>query len=141
LPDARPAYAAMDLFTLTSAQPEPFGGVVMEAMSMGLPVIATNIGGSLDQVAEGVTGMLVPPADFTALAGAIEKFMDDPELRRRMGDAGMKRIQECFSLSKMTTEMEDLFEEVIAGGRKTEGGSRRTEAGGRRPEGGGQKEI
>ncbi len=63
LADPRPAYAGMDVLALTSAQPEPFGNVVIEAMGMGLPVIATNIGGSVDQVLDGVTGFLVPPAD------------------------------------------------------------------------------
>jgi glycosyltransferase involved in cell wall biosynthesis len=114
LPDARPAYAAMNLLALTSAQPEPFGGVVMEAMAMELPVVATNIGGSVDQVLEGVTGLLVPPADPVALADAIEKLMVDPDLCRRMGTAAVRRIRENFTLAEMTVKMERLFEEVIS---------------------------
>lgn len=114
IPDARPAYAAMDLLALTSAQPEPFGGVVMEAMAMSLPVVATNIGGSLDQVLDGVTGLLVPPGDPVALADAIEKLMQNPSLCRRMGAAGVQRIGERFTLMTMTHEMEDLFEKTIS---------------------------
>ena len=87
--------------------------VVMEAMAMGIPVVATNIGGSLDQVVDGETGLLVPPADSEALADAIEKLMADPALCRRMGKAGMERIRHCFTLAKMTAEMEDLFEKTI----------------------------
>jgi glycosyltransferase involved in cell wall biosynthesis len=124
IPDARPAYAAMDLLALTSAQPEPFGGVVMEAMAMSLPVVATNIGGSLDQVLDGVTGLLVPPGDPVALADAIEKLMQDPAWCQRMGAAGVKRIGERFTLMTMTHEMEDLFEQTIAsakGGKSAEG--------------------
>lgn len=118
LPDARPAYAAMNVLALTSAQPEPFGGVVMEAMAMELPVIATNIGGSIDQVVEGVTGLLVPPAEPGALADAIEKLMNDPGLCRRMGSAAMKRIEQHFTLAEMTGKMERLFEGVIVEHRK-----------------------
>jgi glycosyltransferase involved in cell wall biosynthesis len=115
IPDARPAYAAMDLMALTSAQPEPFGGVVMEAMAMGVPVIATNIGGSLDQVAEGETGLLIPPGDPEALADAIEKLMRDAVLRKQMGTAAIARIETQFTLAEMTVKMEQLFEEIISG--------------------------
>jgi glycosyltransferase involved in cell wall biosynthesis/ADP-heptose:LPS heptosyltransferase len=114
LADPRTAYAAMDTLAMTSAQPEPFGGVVMEAMSMGLPVIATDIGGSLDQVVEGITGTFVPPGDAIALANAIEKLMDDPGLRRRMGGAARERIRDHFSLLEMTLKIERLFDETIA---------------------------
>jgi glycosyltransferase involved in cell wall biosynthesis len=113
LPDTRGAYAAMDVLALTSAQPEPFGNVVMEAMGMGLPVVATNIGGSLDQVLDGITGFLVPPADPEALAGAIEKLMKNPELRQQMGAAAMGRLQKNFSLAEMTQKIEQVFNEAI----------------------------
>lgn len=94
LPDARSAYAAMDIFVLPSAQPEPFGGVVMEAMALGLPVIGTGIGGTTEQVAEGETGFLVPPADPAALAHAVAKLAADPGLRQRMGSNGRQRVAE-----------------------------------------------
>ncbi len=81
---------------------------------MGLPVIATNIGGSLDQVADGVTGLLIPPGDPVPLADAIEKLMVNPELRRRMGEAGVERIHTCFSLAQMTEKIERLFDDAIA---------------------------
>jgi glycosyltransferase involved in cell wall biosynthesis len=112
--DPRPAYAAMDVLAMTSVQPEPFGGVVMEAMAMSLPVIATRIGGSLDQVVEGVTGLFVPPGDATALADAIEKIMQDRELGRRMGAAGRERIRNEFSLVELTRRMEQLFAEALS---------------------------
>jgi glycosyltransferase involved in cell wall biosynthesis len=111
LSDPKPAYAMMDIVVLPSAQPEPFGGVVMEAMAIGLPVIATNIGGSLDQVAEGVTGFLVPPADPSALAEKIELLANDPELRRRMGAAGRERIAKNFSLTEMVKKIETLYDD------------------------------
>jgi glycosyltransferase involved in cell wall biosynthesis len=114
LTDAKPGYASMDIFVLPSAYPEPFGGVVMEAMSMGLPVIATNFGGSLDQVVEGVTGFLVPPADPPALAAQIERLARDPELRRKMGAAGRERIVENFSLSDMVKKINNVYASVLS---------------------------
>jgi glycosyltransferase involved in cell wall biosynthesis len=114
LPDARPAYAASDVVALPSAQPEPFAGVVMEAMSMGKPVIATTIGGSLDQVVDGKTGYLVPPDDPEALAEKILILMEDPELRRRMGEAGTERIRTNFDFQRMVERLETIYREVLA---------------------------
>lgn len=113
LPDAHGAYAAMDALALTSAQPEPFGNVVMEAMGMGLPVIATNIGGSLDQVLDGVTGLLIPPGNPEALAEAIEKLAKNPELRRQMGIAGAERLRRDFSLEEMVGKIERVLTEAL----------------------------
>jgi glycosyltransferase involved in cell wall biosynthesis len=110
--DARPAYAALDVFVLTSAQPEPFGGVVMEAMSMSKPVIATALGGSLDQVVESETGFLIPPADPDALAEKILILLKDQALRMRMGAAARKRIETHFTLSQMIKKIEALYLEL-----------------------------
>lgn len=111
--DTTPAYATMDLFVLPSAQPEPFGGVVIEAMAYRLPVIATNIGGSPDQVAEGATGFLVPPADSEAIASKIELLASDPDLRRRLGAAGRERVANLFSLEQMAKKTEMLYSDLL----------------------------
>lgn len=113
LEDARPAYAAMNVLVLPSAQPEPFGGVVMEAMSMGVPVIATAIGGSLDQVADGETGFLIPPSDPEALAQKIKLLIDDPALCARLGQAGPERIRRHFSLEEMVHRIEHVYEDSL----------------------------
>jgi glycosyltransferase involved in cell wall biosynthesis len=112
--DPKPAYAAMDIFVLPSGQSEPFGGVVMEAMAMGLPVIATNIGGSLDQIDEGVTGFLVRPANSTDLADKIEALQCQPELRQKMGAAGKARIVNCFSLEGMLEKITNVYQELTS---------------------------
>ncbi|MBE2204296.1 MAG: glycosyltransferase family 4 protein [Chthoniobacterales bacterium] len=109
LSDARPAYAAADIFVLPSAQPEPFGGVVMEAMVLGRPVIGTNIGGTPEQVAEGETGLLVPPSDPSAMAAALSRLAADPNLRSRMGAAGRKRIEKNFPLETMVHRIQNLY--------------------------------
>lgn len=113
LADPRPAYSAMDVFVLPSAQPEPFGGVVMEAMSMALPVVATAIGGSVEQVAEGVSGFLVPPADAEALAAKLEILIRDAALRQRLGAAGRERVRERFSLKEMVAKLARHYEDCL----------------------------
>ena len=112
IPDARPAYAALDVFVLPSAQAEPFGGVVMEAMGMGKPVIASAVGGSLDQVVEGETGFLVPPANAEAIATKIRTLLEDPKLRIQMGQAGKSRIETRFSLQQMTERIEQIYSDL-----------------------------
>lgn len=109
LDDPRPAYAAMDIFVLPSALPEPFGGVVMEAMCMRLPVVATNIGGSTEQVVEGETGYLVPPHDDAALADRLALLLGDAALRQRLGEAGRRRVVESFSLSGAVQKIEAIY--------------------------------
>ena len=113
LKDPRPAYAAMSIFVLPSAQPEPFGGVVMEAMCMGLPVIATNIGGSTEQVADGESGWLIPPNDPAALADKLETLLRDEALRKRFGEAGRRRIAERFTLNGMVEKIIAVYDECL----------------------------
>ena len=113
LPDARSAYAAMDVFALPSAQPEPFGGVVMEAMALGLPVIGTGIGGTTEQVADGETGFLVPPANPEAIAAAIAKLASDCEQRRQMGARGRRRVAEKFNIEAMTNRIVAVYKDIL----------------------------
>lgn len=113
LANTRPAYAAMDIFVLPSAQPEPFGGVVMEAMSLGLPVIGTNIGGTPDQISEGETGLLVPPADPEALTTALLRLVENPTLRDSLAQAARPRIQSRFPISETIRHIEESYLQAI----------------------------
>lgn len=113
LSDVRPAYAAMDIFVLPSAQPEPFGGVVLEAMAMKCPVIATAIGGSIDQVEDGKTGFLVAPANPKELAEKLIRLLENSALRESMGDAGRERLGRCFSMEQMLSKFEATYREVL----------------------------
>jgi glycosyltransferase involved in cell wall biosynthesis len=114
LADPKPAYAAMDIFVLPSAQAEPFGLVVLEAMAMGCPVVATAIGGPLSIVAEGETGFLVPPGDARALADKLEVLLRDATLRERMAAAGRERLEAKFSFANTVNELEALYREVLS---------------------------
>lgn len=113
LADPKPAYAAMDIFVLPSAQAEPFGLVVLEAMAMGCPVVATAIGGPLSIVAEGETGFLVPPGDAKALADKLEVLLRDAALRERMAAAGRERLEARFSFANTVNELEALYRAVL----------------------------
>jgi glycosyltransferase involved in cell wall biosynthesis len=109
LTDVKPAYAAMNVLVLPSAQPEPLGDVMMEAMAMKIPVIATNIGGPPEVVQDGITGFLVPPSDPEALADKIELLMNNPKLGERLGQAGPNRVMERFSMEEMIRSIEALY--------------------------------
>jgi len=113
LPDPRCAYAAMDIFVLPSAQPEPFGGVVLEAMAFGLPVVATAIGGSPEQVMEGTTGFLVRPADPAAIREKLLQLILDPDLCLRMGQAGRLRIASVLSLDATMRGIRQIYLEAL----------------------------
>jgi glycosyltransferase involved in cell wall biosynthesis len=84
-------YAAMDLLVLPTYR-EGFPNVVLEAAAMRLPVVATRVPGCVDAVEDGTTGMVVPPRDAGAVAGAIRVYLADPALRRFHGAAGRRRV-------------------------------------------------
>lgn len=88
--DVHDLMAAADVFTLASAH-EGLPVAVMEAFAHGLPVVATRVGGLPHQVTDGVEGLLVPPGDAPALAGALATVAGNSDLRRRMGAAALER--------------------------------------------------
>jgi glycosyltransferase involved in cell wall biosynthesis len=81
---------------------EGYGVVAREAMAHGRPVVACAVGGLVDAVEDGVTGLLVPPRDPEALRAALERLLEDAELRRRLGDAARDRARERFSRGAAT---------------------------------------
>jgi glycosyltransferase involved in cell wall biosynthesis len=85
--------------------------VVLEAMAAGVPVVATSVGGTPETVVEGETGFLVPPRDVSALAHAIDALLRDPELARRLGEAGRKRAREDFDADTAAQRILGLYED------------------------------
>lgn len=103
---------AFDIFI----QPSIFEGLsmsILEAMAACLPVVATNVGGIPEIVSDGITGCLVPPRDPAALAQAIQTLINQPELRDRMGQAGLERVRQEFSVQQMVKRTEALYEELL----------------------------
>lgn len=82
---------------------------IIEAMAHSLPVVATFVGAVPDTVVDGRTGILVHPGDLTGLVAAIERFIDDPALRVRMGVAGELRFRECFTATRSHEILRDHF--------------------------------
>lgn len=111
--DAQALLAEADVVALPSWT-EGLPVAVLEAMAQARPVVATPVGGTPEVVVDGETGLLVPPRDHEALAGAIGRLLADPELRRRLGEAGRRRVEERFSLDAMTTRMLAIYDEVVA---------------------------
>jgi len=109
--DARDFLTALDLFVLPSRF-EGFPQAVVEAMLAELPVVASDVGSVSEAVVHGETGLLVPPNDARALAEAVRRLQDDPDLRRKMGLRARAIALEEFSLSRMARAYEALYAEV-----------------------------
>ena len=104
--------AAADLVVLPSVA-EAFGLVVAEALYLGTPIVATQVGGIPEIVEDGIDGVLVPPGDSKALADAIVRLLGDPERRRLMASAGRERVRERFSFEKLMRAYEQLYERLV----------------------------
>jgi glycosyltransferase involved in cell wall biosynthesis len=92
---------------------EGFGVACLEAMAHGRPVVATRVGGLLDLVVDGETGIVVPPHDPAALRSALERLLADPDLRRRLGSAGRERARTHFSWERLTDATLAAYAEAI----------------------------
>jgi L-malate glycosyltransferase len=91
---------------------EAFGVVLLEASASGLPVVATRVGGTAETVVDGVTGLLVPVDDPAALAEALVALADDPERRRRMGEAGRAMVVADYRWDRCVDRMLAVFAEA-----------------------------
>jgi glycosyltransferase involved in cell wall biosynthesis len=103
--------AASDLLVLPSDS-EALPTVLIEAGASGLPVVATNVGGIPEIIKDGDNGLLIPPQNPAALAQAIRRIIDDPDLARAMGDRGYKRARDLFTLDTQADKTVSLYERV-----------------------------
>ncbi|HET7186082.1 MAG TPA: glycosyltransferase family 4 protein [Terriglobales bacterium] len=113
-------YARADVFALASFA-EGLPGVLMEAMAMQLPCVSTSITGVPELIRDGTDGLLVPPGNETAMAGAIARLMDNPQLRQHLGSNARRRITEDFELGKNAHYMASIFERRVGSGPVTRG--------------------
>jgi glycosyltransferase involved in cell wall biosynthesis len=110
--DPSAALRGMDVFTHPSWA-ESFPYVILEAMSVGAPIVATAVGGVPEAIIDGESGALVPPHDPAALAGAISALLVDPEQRAKLGGRARVRVGERFSLAGMVEGVSDVYGELI----------------------------
>jgi glycosyltransferase involved in cell wall biosynthesis len=103
--------SVFDIFLLPSLN-EGMGRVLVEAMAMGKPVIASDAGGISDVVIHGKNGLLVPAADPVALSSEIQSLMNDPEKRKQMGHVG-KRTAVRYSADSMVRKIDRLYVELL----------------------------
>lgn len=102
-------HAALDICVLPARKPEGLGNVLLEAMALAKPVVGSAIGGIPEIIADGINGYLVKPNDVDSLTQALERLMGDPELRRRMGEAGRRRFEERFEFAACYAELQSLY--------------------------------
>jgi 2-deoxystreptamine N-acetyl-D-glucosaminyltransferase/2-deoxystreptamine glucosyltransferase len=89
------------------------GQVAIEAMLVGRPVVASDVGGLRDVVDHDVSGLLVPPADPPALAAALDRLVEDPQVRQRMGAAGRLKARQ-FEVAAVAPRVIEVFDEALA---------------------------
>lgn len=109
--DTADAYSAMDVCVLASKK-ETFGLVLLEAMTHGLPIIATNAGGVPEIISDSVNGLLVNPEDPAEMADAMRKMINNPDLRMELAKNGYNIVREKFSLTRHFEELEKHFQEA-----------------------------
>lgn len=97
----------------TTARPEAFGRIAVEAQAMGKPVIASAHGGSLETILDGQTGYLVKVGDAQDLAAALKKMIEDKELRLTLGRSGRQWVRKKFTVDKMCQETVSLYRELL----------------------------
>ncbi|MBI3097392.1 MAG: glycosyltransferase [Planctomycetes bacterium] len=111
-PEAPELIAGADALVLPSRW-EGFGMVLLEAMRVGVPIVATRVGAIPEVVADGETGRLVPAGDPPALAAAIREVVDDPRKGAAWGEAGRRRLRLHFTREKMCEAWAETYQEVV----------------------------
>jgi glycosyltransferase involved in cell wall biosynthesis len=121
--DMPAALMLSDVVVHASTQPEAFGRVVIEAQSMGRPVIASDLGGPVETVVPGETGWRVPPGDPAALAAAIDALLALPEAERlALGARARASVQRAYTVRAMQEATLDVYEAVLRGAAEVAGG-------------------
>lgn len=113
-PSAAPldALRGMDVFVHPSWA-EAFPYVILEAMSLQCPIVASNVGGIAEALMDGESGVLVAPRDHAGLAGALVELLDDPDRRAGLGAAALRRVGEQFTRARMVDGFVSVYDEFV----------------------------
>ena len=111
--DILPWMSAMDILVLPSVSAEGFARVLIEAGALGIPAIASPVGGNAEAIESGQTGFIVPVNDVDALRDAVRELLGDSEKRRRLGSAARQRVSANFTVNGMVEKTERIYLEVI----------------------------
>jgi spore coat protein SA len=106
-------YNAADVFVFPSIWQEPFGKVILEAMSFEKPVVASSVGGVPEIIADGVNGLLVPPKNPDALATSVNYLLDNTKIAKEIGGNGRKTVLEKYCFEKVGERCSEIYEELV----------------------------
>ena len=113
--DVKEITAAMDVLVLASTTfPEGMPNTIIEAMALRKPVIATDIPGPTEVVADQETGYIVPPGDVQAMADSIALLLTDPVKAKTMGAAGRKRVEQAFNVQDVARTLEQIYSDTLS---------------------------
>jgi glycosyltransferase involved in cell wall biosynthesis len=111
--DVPAVLGAADVAVMPSLN-EALSNVLLESMAAGAPVVATRVGGTPEALIDGETGLLVPPGDAGAIAGAVSRLLDDRDLARRLGCSARRLIAGQFSVERRVRATQDLYANLLA---------------------------
>ena len=103
----------IDILVFPSIRGEGFPRVILEAMAAGKPVVATDDGGNREAVEDALTGYLIPTENISALAAKINELVGDKHKRMAMGQAGRRRVEECFTVQHYVQSIQEIYWEII----------------------------
>jgi L-malate glycosyltransferase len=109
-----PALLASATVSVMPSLNEALSNVLLESMAAGVPTVATRVGGTPEAMADGVTGLLVPPGDAAALAAATARLLSDPALAAALGRAARQTVAQRFSADRMAQATERLYVDLLA---------------------------
>ncbi|MDO8661940.1 MAG: lipopolysaccharide heptosyltransferase II [Candidatus Omnitrophota bacterium] len=104
----------LDLVVLATTTHEAFGRVIVEAQAAGVPVVATEVGGVVDIIEHGRTGLIVPPSDPQSMAEAVIKIFKDPELARNLSEAAYQKVKEKYNVELMVDNTLNVYQEALS---------------------------
>lgn len=99
----------MDIACLTPIRNEGFSNALLEEMTLGKAIVATDVGANAEAIVNGESGLIIPPNNPDELTQAILKYYRDPKLRQRLGQAAVRRVENCFRIEKTIAAVQDMY--------------------------------